>query len=47
MLVVNSTLRGEEIRLLKLTINVLHINRWLIQKFRNDGVWRTVYVKIT
>lgn len=40
MLVVNSTLRGEDIRLLKLTISVLDINRWLSQNFRDDGDWR-------
>ena len=36
MLVVNSALRGEGIRLLQLTISVSDINRWLRQNFRDD-----------
>ena len=36
MLVVNSALRGEGIRLLRLTISVSDLNRWLRQNFRND-----------
>ena len=36
MLVVNSALRGEGIRLLRLTIRVSDINRWLGENFRED-----------
>ena len=36
MLVVNSALRGEGIRLLQLTISVSDINRWLRQNFGDD-----------
>ena len=36
MLVVNSALRAEGIRLLRLTISVSDINRWLRQNFFND-----------
>ena len=36
MLVVNSALRGAGIRLLRLTISVSDINRWLSENFRED-----------